>query len=156
MNAIIALLGGVRATIFAGLMLLFLGTSVYLNYKHKLYVADVETKTAVAQEKAREKEKDWIDAVYKIAYELTEKRLAREKALKDDFAAIDRGDNKLRPRFACVPNTSKAQPGNDGAGEAGIQKADEKFLISESDHADRIVDKLTACQEHVRKIMNGL
>lgn len=156
MNAIIALLGGVRATIFATLMLLFLGTSVYLNYKHNLYVADVETKTGVAQEQARTKEKEWNDAVYKIAYALTEKRLAREKALKDDFAAIDRGDNKLRPRFTCVSNTPKTQPGDNGAGEAGIQKEDEKFLISESDHADRVVDKLTACQEHVRKLTNGL
>lgn len=156
MNAIIALLGGVRATIFAALMLVFLGTSVYLNYKHKLYVADVEMKTAVAQEQARTKEREWHDAVYKIAYALTEKRLAREKALQDDFAAIDRSDNKLRPRFTCVSNTSKTQPGNDGAGEAGIQKEDEKFLISESDHADRVVDKLTACQAYVRSITNGL
>lgn len=152
MNAIIAFLGGVRATIFAALMLVFLGTSVFLHYKHKGYVAQMEAATGRAIAEAQKKEKEWDDALYDIVYKLTEKRLAREKALNDDLACIRSGECKLRARFTCVSKASEAQSGDNGAGEAGIQKADEEFLIRESDHADRVVDKLTACQANLREL----
>jgi hypothetical protein len=45
--------------------------------------------------------------------------------------------------------TSTTGPINDGAGTSELSKASSGFLLTESDHADRVVRKLTACQARV-------
>tara|TARA_R110002049_G_scaffold281333_1_gene460883 strand:+ start:42498 stop:42992 length:495 start_codon:yes stop_codon:yes gene_type:complete len=76
-----------------------------------------------------------------------------------DTTLVDlRSDNlRLRERFrTCrVSGTPETASGDDGAGDTGLSEADQEFLLRIGADADRVVNKLTACQGYVMGVQDG-
>lgn len=163
---LVDLLGGVRATVFAGLaavLLLALG---------------VQTWRLDRSERQQELDRiAWADAVSKVKDEI----IALEREHAEKYAAIagrlvtenenakaevDRllaglrdGTERLRRRFQCpsgaVPGAPAAAGGSDGAGEGGLRDEDAGFFIREAERADAIARRLTACQNLLQQQRNS-
>lgn len=114
--------------------------------------AEYSANLAALQEAHRAKEAQLNANAQRIEDQLAQ---AQKGALTELDATLSslRSDNlRLRQRFTgCrVPETSQASGGNDGAGEGGLSHADEEFLVRIVAEADRVANKLAACQGYVR------
>lgn len=161
---IMQLLGGVRATIFAGiaaLALTFSGVqSVRLDHAQDK-VAEMRLAQSKANEKhqreLREKETQMAEALRQAKL----KSIQEQKDAKENhdraLAAVRAG--KLRNRFSCPrpPDDSGAPSGASGEERRGLLEEDAAFLISEAHRADLIAierNELIDIVVELRKLLN--
>lgn len=155
MNAIVTLLGGIRATVFASLLMLTLGllwwqTSAKGRAETALdahLAADTKAELR-AQAVARATEQAWAKAHYDLAYGLETKRIAREHETDRTIAGLRDGTVRLRERFTCprVPAASPAAGSGDDPARYGLRPADAEFLVRLADKADGVAEQLSTCQ----------
>lgn len=142
-----------------GLVVIALGIFLYESgydsakkkYKEKIEVMKAKDLThsmkvinAVRlQEQAIAKES--VDIVSKLNEDLK-----NEISQKDSvISSINNGTLKLRNKFKCpaVSSTNKLTTRDNGETGEKLSKEDEKFLVSESNRADQLVDRLNSCQD---------
>jgi len=166
MAGVIALLGGVRATVFAALALLALSVAGVQSYRlntaqkamailaAKWAQADTERAHALTQSAL-----DALDAEHTRAKAVNAAATAYEQGKQDGQAAdaalrdaVDDGRLVLRDKFRCPAAAAgvsdppaRAGVGN-GAGAAIFSAADQQFLVRIGNEADDIARRLNACQ----------
>ncbi|WP_156087754.1 hypothetical protein [Lysobacter sp. Root667] len=156
----IDLLGGVRATVFAGLALLLLVLAGVQSWRldsaqdtNKAAKAQAQADLLAATEAARKREGDWAAAVYDITFDLVSKGLARERETAAAVADLRRGALVVRPRLTCrVPDAAQAVAGVHGAEAGGLSVEDAEFLLRVGADADGVADQLAACQAYARAV----
>jgi len=167
-TALIAALGGVRASVFAALAVLAWSVAVFVSFQniaqrasHAEYRAEVakdkeNAATALADAIADVREKDAgaqrqvaeLDARY-------QQEIEDAKANADrTIAALRDGTLVLRKRLAATgcssrpENTAPSSGSNDQEG-SGLREEDVRFLVLESQRADQHTRQLTACQAYI-------
>lgn len=159
MHPLIEFLGGIRATVFAGLLALALmfsgGMAVYAvvlksdikDLETAAATAELEYAAAISAEQARyNTEIDRVRSDYAKSREDT-------LAIRDDvLAAIASGDARLRGRFKCpsVPAAPGATSGSDGGEGGGLLDKDAEFLVRFASEADLVAEQLKACQNALK------
>lgn len=150
---IVGLLGGIRATVFAGLFVLaglFAGwqtlalDTVRKGYDNHL-LAD-KAATAEAERIARATESAWTAAVFRNVYDREHLRIKREATTAATIACLRDGTCQLHKRFTC-PRVAQS-PGStpDSGEEAGLRPEDAEFLIRFADESDVVTDELNSCK----------
>lgn len=157
MNAVIALLGGVRATIFAALMLAAAAVagvqSWRLDHAHAAQ-AKAERAAAVATIAASEaarKEEQARAGVFDAIARAYERGKSDGKAAADSvLAGVRDGTYVLRDKFRCparpAGQIATGAGSRDDAEGAGLSDTDVQFLVRFAAEADDVVRQLTACQ----------
>lgn len=164
---VVALLGGVRASIFAGLAvlaLLFGGVQTarlaYTDHKLEVQTLALKANAADFAEWKLKAEREKAEAVAGIAKKYLEDR-QRDKATSDRIIAGLRNDTlQLRKRFTCeAPRhggaTSPDSSGAGAEGTGGLTKDDAEFLIrfaEDSDRKSRKINALIDVLEEYRKL----
>lgn len=137
-------------------------TEAALTGPHKAELADRDKANALATtaavDKARKEERDAAQRIAEIDSQ-HQGKLDEQKANSTHLAAErDTGRIRLRERFACpsastatvMPSTAAGASVGDEAAAHGLQRADEKFLVSESERSTEVAIQLQACQAIVR------
>lgn len=158
MNAVIALIGGVRATMFA-VLALALGTAAGIQtwrLDHAQAAQAKAEKAAVtaqfaASESARKEEQSRAQAVDAIARAYERGRSDGKAAADNVLAGVADGTYVLRDRFRCPASRPAGEiaagpSGRDGAEGAGLSDTDVQFFVRFAADADDVVRQLTACQ----------
>lgn len=148
MTAMIALLGGTRATIWFVGMLLFASLFGLKTCEHDRYVTKIEKEKAVEVKRVQAALNSYHKSVADWSgkfYELEKTRTKKAADLQRDVAT---GKRVLKPRFSCP--TAPA-PRGDGGEERGLRREDAGFLIGEAERADTIVGQLQFCQFTLRE-----
>lgn len=116
-----------------------------------------EVKKAISIRLAANARKERADAAaFKLAADNL--KVQNEKSQREasrTIADLRSGALKLRERFQCKASPAAGSgsevaagtAGGDDPSNAGLQKEDAGFLISESDRADQVVNQLNACQD---------
>lgn len=163
--ALLKLIGGVRAAVFACLLLVasafLIWQTVALNRTQAAFDAHLladKAATATAQEVARATEQAWSEAHYNAVYTLEKQRIKREAKTNSTIAGLRAGTLRVRNRFTCqaVPGAAAPTTGGDDAQGSGLRPEDAEFLVRESDRADDYTEQLAACQAVVtsyRKVL---
>lgn len=167
MTTLIALLGGIRATVFAALALLALSVAGVQSYR----LNTAQKATAILAAKWAQADTDRAQALTRSALDALEVEHTRaaavnaaatayEQGKQDGQAAadalrtaVDAGTLVLRNRFRCpvapapgVPTTVTGTGRGDGAAQAVLSAADQGFLVRIGAEADDLARQLTACQ----------
>lgn len=150
-TGLVKLLGGVRATVFAAVALAAL-LAVGVQ-SHRLTVAKMALELVAADASASKRVNKALEAraeaeiadIRAKLKESTDAATAERDRLLADIAA---GRQRLRQRFTCpaAPGAAAGPGGSVGAGEGGLLVADADFLVRFAADADRVVEKLNACQ----------
>ncbi len=169
MIQVIKLLGGVRATVFAGLLLVagaFAAIqSVRLNHAQD-EIADMETavlESEVAHQQAlRKAERDSAEAIAALDQKYQKERDEAKSTTDRLLADVRSGALKLRDKFSCpirVPGVGSA-PGTSAGEEGAILSAeDQEFLVrigEEADDAIRERNEAVRIAEEDRRILKDM
>ena len=161
-RALVALLGGWRATGFA-VVALMLGAALWVQ-NERLEAARVgraETEVAralavaAAEHAAREAEQT-LQKAMNVADNQYQRGLKDGKAAADRLLADrDAGRVQLRDKFRCPASVPvPGEPGTAGVGDGGegavLSRADQDFLVRLAEEADRNTRQLAACQAVIR------
>lgn len=157
--ALVKLLGGVRATVFAALLALALATLGVQSMRLHLAqdtIADAQRDSAASAAAARAAT-DALEAersaeVDRIHLAAERGRNEGEKRAAGVLAAVDRGDYVLRDKFRCPAAVAAEKPGNSGgiaqpAAPAAelFSRDDVRFLVRFAAAADRMRDLADEC-----------
>lgn len=162
MIALIGLLGGVRATVFAAL------AAAALSWGGWQWVAKNSAQKALNEERVAQIKED-ARTIEQMAALYTEKVDAVAKATKDAEAIrnaqkadyertirnLRNGAVVVRDRFSCPsrPTESPSDPGApSGASEGGLRGEDVEFLLSEAKRADELTTDYNELLEIVKRI----
>lgn len=157
MTAVIALLGGFRATIWFAAMLA-LGTAAGIQtwrLDHAQAAQAKAEKAAVAaqfaaSEAARKEEQSRVQAVDAIARAYERGKSDGKAAADHVLAGVADGTYVLRNKFRCPARAAAEAPAgpavSGGAEGAGLSGEDVQFLVRFAAEADDVVRQLTACQ----------
>jgi gas vesicle protein len=103
-----------------------------------------------------EQERKWADELHDTQARLHAAQRQNLQEVDTTLADLRGGNLRLRERFqGCQRQLSEATTagtGDDGARRGGLSAADQEFLIRIAGEADSVVNRLTACQEHARKV----
>lgn len=160
MLPLIELLGGVRASIFAGLLALVMVFSTVQTLRlHFSQVAVTELQEDAAQLVLENKaaiatrDAEWAQYTNKLRGDYArENELAIQK--RDAIIADLRSGNlRLRDKFRCptVSTPAGSSGGSNDSETAGLQNEDAEFLVREADRADAVVRQLTLAQDIIAK-----
>lgn len=154
---LLMLLGGVRASIFAGLAALLLAVAALQTMRLNSLEASVEKERAAAvvaqlnyANELLALERKYAADYAAVAEALIEENERAKVDVDKLVAGLRSGTERLRSRFQCpsaVPGTSPASSGGDEAAEGGLRGEDAEFLVREAERADTIVRQLTSCQQ---------
>lgn len=117
--------------------------------------------TAEARDKAKAREKEWGDAVYKLSYEWETWRIGYEAETTRTIDALRSGAIRVRPRLQCsVPQASGPAAVHDGPTPGpeqptGLQESDVELVLRIGADADTVGARLTACQAYVKSLTSG-
>lgn len=113
-----------------------------------------ESKLAAIEQAHRQREAQLHEQAQRIEDELTRAQRGALEELDTTLANLRADNLRLRQRFtACrVPQDSDTPGGDDGAGTGGLSEQDAEFLVRLAGDADRVANKLAACQWFVASI----
>lgn len=156
MLLLINFLGGVRATVFAGLFALSLLVALLLGWRNDVLK---DNNTSLEAEAAAlvlahnsalaSRDLEHQKAVGKLrdSY-VQDTKLALER--RDTIiASLRAGNRRLHQRFSCPSRDTEAASapsGSDGASGGGLLDSDAEFLVREAARADEVVRRLTMAQ----------
>lgn len=157
MLALVKLLGGVRATIFAAIAtgaLVFGGIQSFRLDRTEQQLQTLQLKSEAASKRYTEQllEQERLTAQRIAALE--SKHLQTQEKADDEYEKV-LGDLRvaklrLRDRFVCSqpnPTASGGASGSDGEAPTGLLEQDVQFLVSEAKRSDDVVRQLTLAQE---------
>jgi len=156
-HALVKLLGGVRASVFAAVALVALAAAGIQSWRlsgaeAELVALDQRAKAeaAVAAENLRLKTAE-IKALQAKFKEIEDEAQAERDRLLADLAD---GRRRLRERFQCpaAPAPAGAAGGGDGAGQGGLLAADGEFLVRFAAECDAVARRLTLAQDYIESI----
>ncbi len=149
---IVQLLGGVRASIFALLLVIMSIFYGVTHYKYEAYKTGVQASRLAAERMARAKEEGWRAGIEKWVRDYANKRKLREEHLQSVIADLHNGSIRVRKRLSCPASPS---PGSDGGEGSGLSTEDAEFLLREGARADALAEQLRLLQEYVKEITGG-
>ncbi len=162
---IVAMLGGVRASIFAGLALLLLtfGTAQTLRLHSAQMDLQVQTMALEVSAKNFAEWKLKAEAEKAAAIAEVDKKHREEQArVKDQadrtIAELRSGNLQLRKRFTCPSqrqsgSTDPTVSGADGEGEGGLTEQDAEFLVREAADSDRKSVKINSLIDVIEEML---
>jgi hypothetical protein len=152
-----AIIAAAGAALVAGLYLI--GYKAGSNsVQVKWEAAKVAHAEAVAAQEARHRatERKWGDALAQIIDAERAAQEATRHELESIIADRESGALVLRDRFrGCqreLSQTAGTTAVDDGASQAGLSPADERFLVQIAAEADRLAVRLASCQGYVRSV----
>lgn len=111
---------------------------------------------AVQESAHRAQERQWADSLTQIIDAHSAAQEATRHEYENTIAGIESGTLRLRERFrACeqrVPTTPDSAGGDHGGDGGGLLRADQELALRIGREADRVVHRLTACQDYVRAL----
>lgn len=125
-------------------MTLLTGWNWYWKVHYKTAMTIAASNGVANARKIEREQSNAIDAIasnYATKEKLANEDFAKQLTAIAEKPAVERTVYRLRDRFTC-PATDRLIA--DSEGERGLQIADEQFLVSESERADRIVRKYNA------------
>ncbi|WP_396190009.1 lysis system i-spanin subunit Rz [Flavobacterium sp.] len=148
--ALVKLLGGVRATVFAAVALLALvlvGVQTWRLSVARGALDLVATEAVVAKRLKTELEGRARAEIFDIRNQLAEATNEAELERNRLLAQLRSGERRLRERFTCrAAGTPAGAEGSADAPQGGLSPADGEFLVRFAADADSVVRQLTACQ----------
>ncbi len=153
---VVTLLGGVRASIFAGLALLLLTFGTVQTLRLHSAQTDLQVQTMALEVSAKNfaewKLKAEAEKAAAIA-EVDKKHREEQARVKDQadrtIAELRTGNLQLRKRFTCPTqgqsgSSNPSVSGADGEGEGGLTQQDAEFLSRQAEDSDRKSVKINA------------
>lgn len=164
MIKLVAMLGGIRATVFAAVAVLALigsGVQTVRLDRAQDKIVEMQLAQSEANEKHQRELREKEAAMAKALHEAAAKSLQEQEDAKENHdRAIERvRAGQLRDRFTCPRGPSDTGTPSGAAGEErrGLLEEDAEFLISEAHRADLIAierNELIDIVTELRKILN--
>lgn len=142
--AVVKLLGGVRATIFAALLALSLAGGGYYYWQH----GKLENKIEQMEQRSAAKEKSYYKSIYDTVYKYHVNESNTQDYVDSLVHQLRTNERRLRTRFSCPTGPTG---GSDGGEGRGLLTEDGEFLIREAARADSIVRQLRLCQQTIEQ-----